>query len=49
MIQGKKNYDNHTALVEEEEQILKRLGAAVLNAGILFPRSSNGFDCASTR
>ena len=29
-IQRKKNYDNPTALAEEEEQILKCLGAAVL-------------------
>ncbi len=45
-IQRRKNYDNRTALVEEEDQILKFLGAAVLRpflcAGILFPRSSNG-------
>ena len=45
-IQRRKNYDNRTALVKEEDQILKFLGAAVLRpflcAGILFPRSSNG-------
>jgi hypothetical protein len=29
-IQRRKNYDNSAALVEEEEQILKCLGAAVL-------------------
>jgi hypothetical protein len=29
-IQRRKNYDNRTALAEEEEQILKCLGAAVL-------------------
>jgi hypothetical protein len=29
-IQRRKNYDNRTALVEEEDQILKCLGAAVL-------------------
>src|SRR5215211_3348990 len=29
-IQRRKNYDNHAALAEEEEQILKCLGAAVL-------------------
>jgi hypothetical protein len=31
-IQRRKNYDNRTALAEEEEQILKCLSAAVLNA-----------------
>jgi hypothetical protein len=41
-IQRREDYDNSAPLVEEEEQILKFLGAAVLCAGIPFPRSSNG-------
>src|SRR5881275_2836986 len=42
-IQRRKNYDNRTALAEEE-QILKCLGASrpCLCAGIPSPRSSNG-------
>src|SRR6266403_6421879 len=39
--QRRKNYDNRTALVEEEEQILKFWARPCLCAGILFPRSSN--------
>jgi hypothetical protein len=42
-IQRRKNYDNRTALAEEEEQILKCLGAGLcLCVEIPFPRSSNG-------
>jgi hypothetical protein len=51
MIQGRKNYGSHTALVEEEEQILKCLGAAVLMRWNTVPTKLQRelFDCASTR
>jgi hypothetical protein len=42
-IQRRKNSENRTALAEEEEQILKCLGAAVLMRWNTVPtRSSNG-------
>ena len=49
-IQRRKNYDNRTALVEEEEQILKCLGAAVLMRWNRLPTKLQReiFDCAST-
>jgi hypothetical protein len=48
--QRRKNYDNRTALVEEEEQILKCLGAAVLMRWNTVPTKLQRelFDCAST-
>jgi hypothetical protein len=48
--QRRKNYDNRTALVEEEEQILKCLGAAVLLRWNTVPTKLQRelFDCAST-
>jgi hypothetical protein len=49
-IQRRKNYDNRTALVEEEDQILKCLGAAVLMRWNTVPAKLQRelFDCAST-
>src|SRR4029453_17925142 len=49
-IQRRKNYDNHAALAEEEEQILKCLGAAVLMRWNTVPTKLQRelFDCAST-
>jgi hypothetical protein len=48
--QRRKNYDNRTAPVEEEEQILKCLGAAVLLRWNTVPTKLQRelFDCAST-
>jgi hypothetical protein len=48
--QRRKNYDNRTALVEEEEQILKCLGAAVLLRWNTVPTKLQRelFDCAGT-
>jgi hypothetical protein len=48
-IQRRKNYDNRTALAEEEEQILKCLGAAVLMRWNTVPTKFQRelFDCAS--
>ena len=48
--QRRKNYDNRTALAEEEEQILKCLGAAVLMRWNTVPTKLQRelFDCAST-
>jgi hypothetical protein len=48
--QRRKNYDNRTALVEEEEQILKCLGAAVLMRRNTVPTKLQRelFDCASS-
>jgi hypothetical protein len=48
-IQRRKNYDNCTALAEEEEQILKCLGAAVLMRWNTVPPKLQRelFDCAS--
>ena len=48
-IQRRKNYDNRTALAEEEEQILKCLGAAVLMRWNTVPTKLQRelFDCAS--
>jgi hypothetical protein len=49
-VQRRKNYDNRTALVEEEDQILKCLGAAVLMRWNRLPTKLQRelFDCAST-
>ena len=49
-IQRGKNYDNRTALADEEEQILKCLGAAVLMRWNTVPTKLQRelFDCAST-
>ena len=49
-IQRRKNYDNRTALAEEEAQILKCLGAAVLMRWNTVPTKLQRelFDCAST-
>jgi ferric-dicitrate binding protein FerR (iron transport regulator) len=49
-IQRRKNYDNRTALAEEEEQILKCLGAAVLMRWNTVPTKLQRelFDYAST-
>src|SRR4030095_10245165 len=49
-IPRRKNYDNRTALAEEEEQILKCLGAAVLMRWNTLPTKLQRelFDCAST-
>jgi hypothetical protein len=49
-IQRRKNYENRTALAEEEEQILKCLGAAVLMRWNTVPTKLQRelFDCAST-
>jgi hypothetical protein len=49
MIPRRKNYDNRTALAEEEEQILKCLGAAVLMRWNTVPTKLQRelFDCAS--
>src|SRR5258705_10515867 len=48
-IQRGKNYDNRTALADEEEQILKCLGAAVLMRWNTVPTKLQRelFDCAS--
>jgi hypothetical protein len=48
-IPRRKNYDNRTALAEEEEQILKCLGAAVLMRWNTVPTKLQRelFDCAS--
>src|SRR5207302_9051300 len=48
-IQRRKNYDNGTALAEEEAQILKCLGAAVLMRWNTVPTKVQRelFDCAS--
>ena len=48
-IQRRKNYDNRTALAEEEEQILKCLGAAVLMRWNTVPTKLQRelFECAS--
>jgi hypothetical protein len=50
VIQRKKNYDNPTVLVEEEEQILKCLGAALLMRWNTVPTKLQRelFDCAGT-
>jgi hypothetical protein len=49
-IQRRKNYDNRAALAEEEEQILKCLGAAVLIRWNTIPTKLQRelFDCASS-
>jgi hypothetical protein len=49
-IQRIKNYDNRTALVEEEDQIFKCLGAAVLMRWNTVPTKLQRelFDCVST-
>jgi hypothetical protein len=49
-IQRRKNSDNRTALAEEEDQILKCLGAAVLMRWSTVPTKLQRelFDCAST-
>jgi hypothetical protein len=49
-IQRRKNSENRTALAEEEEQILKCLGAAVLMRWNTVPTKLQRelFDCAST-
>ena len=49
MIQQRENYDNSNALVEEEEQILKFLGEAVLMRWNTIPTKLQRelFDCAS--
>jgi hypothetical protein len=49
-IQRRKNSDNRTALAEEEDQILKCLGAAVLMRWNTVPTKLQRelFDCAST-
>jgi hypothetical protein len=49
-IQRRKNYDNRAALAEEEEQILKCLGAAVLMRWNTVPTKLQRelFDCASS-
>ena len=49
-IQRRKNYDDRTALAEQEEQILKCLGAAVLMRWNTVPTKLQRelFDCAST-
>ena len=49
-VQRRKNYDNRTALVEEEDQILKCLGAAVLMRWnrLRAKLQRELFDCAST-
>jgi hypothetical protein len=49
-IQWRKNYDNRAALAEEEEQILKCLGAAVLIRWNTIPTKLQRelFDCASS-
>jgi hypothetical protein len=49
-IQRRENYDNRAALAEEEEQILKCLGAAVLMRWNTVPTKLQRelFDCAST-
>jgi hypothetical protein len=49
-IQRGKNYDNRAALADEEEQILKCLGAAVLMRWNTVPTKLQRelFDCAST-
>jgi hypothetical protein len=49
-IPRRKDYDNSAALVEEEEQILKCLGAAVLMRWNTVPTKLQRelFDCAST-
>jgi hypothetical protein len=49
-IQRRKDYDNRTALAEEEEQILKYLGAAVLMRWNTVPTKLQRelFDCASS-
>jgi hypothetical protein len=49
-IQRRENYDNSAALAEEEEQILKCLGAAVLMRWNTVPTKLQRvlFDCAST-
>ena len=49
MIPARKNYDNRTTLAEEEEQILKCLGAAVLMRWNTVPTKLRRelFDCAS--
>ena len=50
MIQRRKNYDDRAALAEEEEQILKCLGAAVLMRWNTVPTKLQRelFDCASS-
>jgi len=50
MIPPRKNYDNRTTLAEEEEQILKCLGAAVLMRWNTVPTKLRRelFDCASS-
>ena len=49
-IERRKNCDSRTALAEEEEQILQRLGAAVLMRWNTVPMKLQRelFDCAST-
>ena len=49
-IQRGKNYDNRAALADEEEQVLKCLGAAVLMRWNTVPTKLQRelFDCAST-
>jgi hypothetical protein len=49
-IQRRKDYDNRTALAQEVEQILKRLGAAVLMRWNTVPAKLQRdlYDCAST-
>jgi hypothetical protein len=49
-IQRRKNDDNHTALADEDEQILQCLGAAVLMRWNTIPTKLQRelFDCAST-
>ena len=49
-IQRRKNRDNHTTLSEEEEQILKCLGAAVIMRWNMIPTKLQRelFDCTST-
>ena len=49
-VQRRKNWDNRAALAEEEEQILQRLGAAVLMRWNTVPTKlqREPFDCAST-
>jgi hypothetical protein len=49
-IQRRKNRDDRTALADEEEQILKRLGAAVLMHWNTVPTTLQRelFECAST-
>jgi hypothetical protein len=49
-IERRKNWDSRTALAEEEQQILQRLGAAVLMRWNTVPTKLQRelFDCAST-